>query len=81
MSEQTRVSETEPGVIEVYTWGKWVPMYRQVVRPVQTAHFVHFVLTLLTLGWWLPVWFIVAAINNGKTKQQLVPYNQPVPLV
>lgn len=30
----------------------------------QTNHLLHFILTLITLGLWLPVWIIVAIVNN-----------------
>jgi hypothetical protein len=30
----------------------------------QTNHLLHFILTLVTVGLWLPVWIIVAIVNN-----------------
>lgn len=32
----------------------------------RTNHVFHLLMTLITLGLWLPVWFIVAIANAGK---------------
>lgn len=34
-------------------------------QPVKTNHALHLVMTILTGGLWIPVWVIVAAINNN----------------
>lgn len=47
-------------------------MYQQITGtqyvPVRTNHALHLALSVLTLGLWIPVWFIVAAINVNRVK-------------
>jgi hypothetical protein len=38
-------------------------------QPVETNHLLHLVLSLVTCGFWLPVWGLVAVINHGRTKR------------
>lgn len=44
------------------------PVHQQVIvhqdRGRKVNHFMHFCLTVLTLGLWLPVWLIVAIAKN-----------------
>lgn len=40
----------------------------------QTAHVLHLILSVLTVGLWVPVWFIVAlnhAIERGRIDRKL----------
>lgn len=42
--------------------GYWSTQY----VPARTNHILHLVLTLVTLGLWLPVWFVVWLYNNSR---------------
>lgn len=43
--------------------GYWMTQY----VPVKTSHILHLLLTLLTFGFWSPVWFILALYNHNRT--------------
>jgi hypothetical protein len=44
---------------------------RTRLEKYRTSHFKHFVLSVLTLGIWLPVWLLVSASNaNERMKSQ-----------
>jgi hypothetical protein len=32
----------------------------------ETSHILHLVLTVVTFGWWVIVWVLIAIINRGK---------------
>jgi hypothetical protein len=34
------------------------------------AHFIHFVLTVLTGGFWLPLWILFALITNSGNRKR-----------
>jgi len=41
-----------------------------VYVPAKTNHVLHLILTVLTLGCWLPFWGVIAVVNNGKYVRQ-----------
>lgn len=43
--------------------GYWMTQY----VPVKTSHILHLLLTLLTFGFWSPIWFILALYNHNRT--------------
>jgi hypothetical protein len=64
--------------------------YQVSKAPVQTNHVLHLILTLVTCGFWAPVWLIMAIINANMDKttttqtygvqpvQQIQPYPAPI---
>ena len=50
---------------------KTLDVNEKILRELQsnqykTSHVLHFLLTLITAGLWIPVWFIVAQSNASK---------------
>lgn len=43
--------------------------------PIHTNHVLHAVLTLVTCGFWLPVWIVVAVLNARNTKKQTTTFH------
>lgn len=46
---------------------------------VHASHWLHFAITLLTLGAWLPVWVIVEMVNANRVRKVYV-YSHNSPL-
>jgi len=65
--------EEEPVVVErrydTYTTAS--PAYRSGIDPYVTNHILHFVLTVLTFGFWLPIWIAACLINHHNNRYHL----------
>lgn len=51
-------------------------MQTQLV-PARTNHLLHLLLSLFTLGFWVPVWFIVALYNHNRMVPRTIITSQP----
>lgn len=48
--------------------------------PARTNHLLHLILTFCTFGFWLPVWFVIALRNHGRTVTKLLPMPPAAPV-